>query len=239
MKTKKSYTPYDKRMIGRRYASSDIQRQIQDIQMLWRMFLSTFTKYGMGPDELAEFETGAADHKSLLSGRPEALAAKSLTLEERNQILHDAWVWVSMVSAALSVIARKDADCATKLNAALPVDDDDLLWSVDTLMTLLTAKAGAFSPAIPVSDHLGAGTALRDRLSTIFGRTTEAKMAPVQDTAEIDELDGHLYIIMRDFNEAGRAAVRAGLIDQPLSTFRFTHIGPAARRTAPAPTPQV
>ena len=46
-----------------------------------------------------------------------------------------------------------------------------------------------------------------------FGRLT--------DTAELDERDGELYLRMRDLYEAGRAAIRAGLIDRPLSNFRF------------------
>ncbi len=45
----------------------------------------------------------------------------------------------------------------------------------------------------------------------------------------------------RDFNEAGRAAVRAGLLPDRAPYFRFNHTGPAANRRAkaedPAPEP--
>ncbi|PKN27011.1 MAG: hypothetical protein CVU65_03970, partial [Deltaproteobacteria bacterium HGW-Deltaproteobacteria-22] len=82
-------------------------------------------------------------------------------------------------------------------------------------------------------------TALRPRLWSVFGETEMAKGRPVEDTEEIDELDGRLYVIMRDFNELGRAAVRAGLLADKPPHFRFNHLGAGFRKpAAPAPTPE-
>jgi len=230
MKTKKSYNRLQKRALGRRYSSNAIARQAQDLRVLWRLFLATFTEFGLGEEALAAFETVVETHLRLVEGRPEAIAAKSTTLAERDATIHAAWVWLEKVGASLGVLARTDADCAGKLNAARPDEDDDLWWSMGAMAALLQEKAPLLAPSVPVAARLEEATGLRERLGLIFGQSVEAKRAPVADTAEIDELDGELYLWMRDFNEAGRAAVRAGLIDRPLSDFRFTHIGPAASR---------
>ncbi|MBU1410146.1 hypothetical protein KKC22_01395 [Myxococcota bacterium] len=243
MKTKRSYNPLQKRMLGRRYSSNDIARQLQEVLMLWRLFLSTFTEYGLGPEALAEFEAVAAAHEALVVGRPGAITAKSLSIAERDATINAAWVWVGKVGVALGKIAREDTDCANKLNAARPDEDHELWWCIGAMASLLQEKAGQLAASVPTTERLEEATGLRERLAVIFSAASEAKQAPVQDTAEIDELDGQLYLMMRDFLEAGREAVRAGLIDRPISTFRFTFIGPAANRrnhTPPAePTPQV
>ncbi len=242
MKTRRIYTPLQKRLLGRRYSSNAIARQAQEVLMLWRLFLSTFTEYGLGPEALSEFEAAVAAHLALVEGRPGAIAAKSLSIADRDATIHAAWVWVGKVGAALGKLAREDADCATKLNAARPDEDDELWWSIGAMASLMQEKAGQLAASVPTADRQAEATGLRERLAVIFAAASEAKQAPVQDTAEIDELDGQLYLMMRDFFEAGRNAVRAGLIDRPTSTFRFTFIGPAASRRAAtppaAPTPQ-
>jgi len=236
MKVKKFYTPVQKRIIGRRWGSNAVRRQVQEALVLWRLFLSTFAEYGLGAEALASFEDDARRHEGLLMGRPEAVAAKTLTLAEREATIHAAWVWVEMVTAALGVTARGDADLVSRLNAARPTDDDDLLWAVGALSSLLSAKAPLLPASVPVQKRLDEAGPLAARLEVIFGEAAEARRQPVQDTAEIDELDGHLYLAMRDLYEAGRAAVRAGLIDRPLSAFRFTHLAQSpAHRPAPAP----
>jgi hypothetical protein len=235
MKTKKSYNRLQKRKLGRRYGSNNIARQAQEILMLWRLFLSTFTEYGMGEEALAEFETVVAAHLALVQGRPGSIAAKSLSITERNATIHAAWVWVEKVGASLGKLARVDPDCATKLNAARPDDDDELWWAIGAMSALLEEKGAQLAASVPTAARLEEATGLRERLAVIFSEASEAKQQPVQDTAEIDELDGELYLIMRDFLEAGRAAVRAGLIDRPVATFRFTFIGPVSSRRADTP----
>ncbi|MBU1243335.1 hypothetical protein KKD52_01175 [Myxococcota bacterium] len=236
MKVKKFYTPVQKRIIGRRWGSNAVYRQVQEVLMLWRLFLATFTEYGLGAEELAAFEGDVTRHVGLLSGRPGAVAAKMCTLAEREETIHAAWTWVSMVTSALGVAGRSDADLMVQLNAARPTDDDDLLWAVASLENLLSTRAPVLAASVPVRKRLDEAAPLRARLEVIFGSADEAKRQTVQDTAEIDELDGHLYLVMRDFYDAGRAAVRAGLIDRPLSTFRFTYLAHSpSRRPAPAP----
>ena len=106
----------------------------------------------------------------------------------------------------------------------LPVEDLDLGAAIDALSAILKDKLAGLSPAIPAQARLDEAPALRQRLAGIFSTANDAKQLPVADTAELDERDGELYLRMRDLYEAGRAAVRAGLIDRPLSNFRFTHL---------------
>jgi hypothetical protein len=69
-------------------------------------------------------------------------------------------------------------------------------------------------------------------------------MEDTTELDELDELDGKLYVLIRDFNQAGRAAVRAGLVPDRARYYRFNHLGPAACRPnrtdepAPEPTPE-
>jgi len=224
MKIKRSYNPMEKRIIGKRYGSKAISRQSYDVIILWKLFLSTFTEFGHGPDELAAFERDTLAHEKLIGSRSDTVARKTLTLAERDAIIHAGWVWVQKVAASLGVVALNDSECATRLNGALPKEDLDLGFSMDALVPLLKDKMSRLSPAIPAQARLDEAPALRQNLATILSTAADAKQLPVVDTAEIDERDGDLYLRMRDFFEAGRAAVRAGLIERPLSNFRFTHL---------------
>jgi len=224
MKIRRSYNSMEKRVVGKRYGSKAISRQAYSASVLWKQFLPIFTEFGHGPDELAAFERDTLEHEKLIGSRSDTVARKSLTLAERDAIIHAGWVWVQKVVASLSVVALHDADCATRLNGALPQEDLDLGFSMDALIPLLKDMMPRLSPAIPAQARLDEAPALRQNLAMILSRAEDSKQLPVVDTAEIDERDGDLYLRMRDFFEAGRAAVRAGLIDRPISNFRFTHL---------------
>ncbi len=240
MKEKKSYTKSSLRKIGRRYGSNQIQLEFQDTSVQWRDLRSVLAEFGHGEEQYQAFLTLGEKHKSLLISRPETIAAKTLNLGERNLTIHESWVWLEKVSGTMGILARTDPDTATKLNAARPKDDDDLWWSIGALLNLLVAKRDQLPASTPIDRRAEEAASLRERLAIIFGETNDAKQKPVLDTAEIDELDGELYVIMRDFNEVCRAAVRAGMVDRPISTFRFNHIGPATYRrpAAEEPVPQ-
>ncbi len=77
------------------------------------------------------------------------------------------------------------------------------------MASLMQEKAGQLAASVPTADRQAEATGLRERLAVIFAAASEAKQAPVQDTAEIDELDGQLYLMMRDFFEAGHDPGRA------------------------------
>ena len=224
MKIRRTYTALEKRLLGKRYSSRAVAAQAQDALLLWRLFIDPLTEFGHGPDELASFEAEVAAHAALMGGRSDGVAQKTLTLAERDALIHDGWVWVQKVLATLSVPARTDADCATRLNAALPVEDLDLGPAIDALAVILKDKLAGLSAAVPAQARLDEAPALRQRLAGIFSTAHDAKQLPVSDTAELDERDGELYLRMRDLYEAGRAAIRSGLIDRPLSNFRFTHL---------------
>ena len=105
-----------------------------------------------------------------------------------------------------------------------PAARGELRAAIDALAVILKDKLAGLSAAVPAQARLDEAPALRQRLAGIFSTAQDAKQLPVSDTAELDERDGELYLRMRDLYEAGRAAIRAGLIDRPLSNFRFTHL---------------
>jgi len=88
------------------------------------------------------------------------------------------------------------------------------------------------SVAVPVQALLDEAPMLRERMSEIFGRTDLVKAVPIQDTREIDELDGRLYVTIRELNAAVRRAIRAGRLTRQPPYYRFNHL-----RKAPRPTP--
>jgi hypothetical protein len=112
------------------------------------------------------------------------------------------------------------------------VEDLDLGPAIDALSAILKDKRPGLSAALPTQVRLDEAPALRKSLAGIFSTAQDAKQLPVVDTAELDERDGELYLRMRNFCEAGRAAVRAGLIDRPLSSFRFTHLSHGRSRAS-------
>ncbi len=244
MKTLSVYDAIRYRLIGSRYGSTAVQQEGQDTVPRWQEFLDVMTDFGFGPDELATFVALLEQHRTLIHDRSQSVLAKGASLDTRNAAIDDGWTWLYKVRAAFSHLARIDADVARALNEARADEDPELAESIRQLKTLLQSKGSLLSPAIPVAARISEADALVARLVTVFGDANNAKVKPTDDTAEIDILDGKIYVIIRDFNEAGRAAVRAGLIPERARYFRFNHLGPAAYRRnrtddpAPEPTPE-
>ena len=201
--------------------------------------MAVFTDFGMGSSEYAKFKDLLQRHTVAIAARPLKLTERTLTVAERNAAVHEGWIWQKKVIGALAPLAREDSAVAVALHNSRAIDDVDLLPSNDMLLNLLTTHRERLATEVPVQKRIDEHAALRERLWSVFGAAESAKGRPVQDTEEIDELDGRLYVIMRDFNELGRAAVRAGLIVDRPPHFRFNHLGAGFRKPAtPAPTPE-
>jgi len=224
----KTHTAFDSamyRIYGSRHGSDGIHLQGQDTAALWQEYLPVFTEFGLDDAQRLAFLDLLARHTTARAARPKKLTERTLLVAERNAIIDDAWTWNKKAIGTLSALAREDAALSTALNNARAREDVDLVPSNDALAELLATHRDRISAAVPVQKRLDEVAGLRDRLLTIFGEVESAKGRPVADTEEIDELDGRLYIIMRDFNEIGRAAVRAGLIPDRAPHFRFNHLG--------------
>jgi len=250
MKTLSVYDAILYRMIGARHPSDKIQLEATAAHARWSEIIDLMTDFGLGPDELAEFFTLIEKHRAALAKRSNKIVAKGMSIEDRNTTINEGWAWTAKTIITLSRLSRSDAETARRINEARPIEDTDLPSSIEDLAALMTAKATLISPKIPVPKRLDEAADLVSRLHTVFTDAELAKGKPMEDTAELDELDGRLYVIIRDFNEAGRAAIRAGLLPDVAPYFRFNYIGsgyfrkkaaggaPAADGPAPEPTPE-
>jgi len=225
MKTLSVYDAIRYRLIGARHPSDKMQLEATGAYTRWSEIIDLMTDFGLGPDELAEFFALIEKHRVAQAKRSNKIVAKGMSIEERNATINDAWAWTAKTILTLSKLSRTDTETARRVNEARPVEDTDLAASIEDLGELLSAKAEKISPKIPVQKRLEEAADLVARLHTVFADAELAKGKPMEDTAELDELDGQLYVMIRDFNEAGRAAVRAGLLPDAAPYFRFNHIG--------------
>ncbi len=238
MITRTAYTPERYMNIGARFSSDKINLQGQETAAMWNENLAVFTDFGQGATELDKFQKLLERHAAAIAARPRKLTERTVLVAERDETVHAGWIWNKKAIGALAPLAREDSAVAVAVNNARAVDDVDLLPSNEMLCELLAAHRDRLAPEVPVQARLDEHAALRPRLMAVFGAAEVAKGRPVLDTEEIDELDGRLYVIMRDFNELGRAAVRAGLIVDRPPYFRFNHLGAGFRKpAAPAPEP--
>ena len=250
MKTKTVYDAILFRMIGARHPSDKMQLEATSAHTRWSEIIDLMTDFGLGPDELAEFFALIEKHRAALAKRSNKIVAKGMSIEDRNAAINEGWAWTAKTIITLSKLSRTDAETARRINEARPVEDTDLPSAIEDLSTLLASKSEQISPKIPVQKRLEEAAALVTRLHTVFTDAEIAKGKPMEDTAELDELDGQLYVIIRDFNEAGRSAVRAGLLPDAAPYFRFNYIGsgyfrkkaaggdPTPDDPAPEPTPK-
>ncbi len=250
MKTLTVYTDVLYQMLGARHPSDKMQLEATTTYTRWSEIIEIMTDFGLGRDEIAAFLALIEKHREALAKRSNKIVAKGMSIEDRNAAINAGWAWTAKTIITLSGLARTDTETARRINETRPVEDTDLASSIQDLADLLAAKADKISPAIPVQKRLEEATELVARLHTVFSDAENAKGKPMEDTAELDILDGKLYVIIRDFNEAGRAAVRAGLLPDRAPYFRFNHIGsgyfrkkaeggdPAIDDPAPEPEPE-
>jgi hypothetical protein len=229
--TDKKYT-----VIGRRYGSDEMAAQGVQAAGRWSRDVAVLARYGHGQAELDAFNALREQHAVLRIERPEAVTAKALTVQERAARLVAARHWVNQVSSLLGSRARADAALAQQVNDALPADDAGLDASIGTLSKLLTEHAARFAADAGVPECIAEAEAVRAGLTEIMGSLATAKSATRADTAEIDLLDGRLYISIRDLNRAARRAIRAGKLNAATADYRFDS-GAARKAPAPAATP--
>lgn len=217
-------TDADYTVIGRRHGSATVDREANDAIARWKRDVIALAPYSHGNSALARFEALREEHRILREKRPDAVAQKIVSVAARNAAIEAGWAWVNKVTTILGALARTDADLATKLAAATPDEDSELATKTITLKGLLEANATSLDPEVQaaerISEAVGVATAIRQSTET----ATSAKGAPVADTAELDLLDGKLYVMIKDLNDAGRRAIRDGALAQKSSEYRFQHL---------------
>jgi hypothetical protein len=218
--------------IGRNIGSDLLHRESEEGLARWERDLAVLALYGFTSEEMDRFRGWFTLHADLINQRSETIARKKSTLAERDRHLHAAWTWVEQCAAILGRLSAGDEELVHRFNEVYPEDDADLWRALDPLAALLEARKDAFPASVPVRALLDEVPALRERTAELFGRAEVAKAAPVQDTREIDILDGRLYVTLRELNSAGRRAIRAGRLTRTPPFYRFNHL-----RQAPRPTP--
>ena len=241
MPTKTRYlTDAQLTVVGRRYGSDEVALEASEALARWRRDVAALAGYGYGQTALDAFAADLAQHTTLRSARPEAVAEKKTAVVTRDKQVSHGWAWVDRVSSMLGMLARTDQTLATALAAARPVDDAALEAGIRALAAILTEAKGRLAPDAQADQRLAEVSALCAALQSSPGAVHTSKGQTVADTAQIDLCDGKLYMRMRDLNSAGRAAIRNGDLRAGLGEYTFHHLKNSGNPNpvpAPAPTP--
>ena len=174
----------------------------------------------------------------LRSARPEAVAAKKMSVTERDEEVSLGWTWVDRVDSILGALARTDQTLATALATAKPTNDAGLEAGIRALAAILVETKGRLPADTKADSRLAEVDALCTTLQTLPGTVHTSKGQTVADTAQIDLYDGKLYIRMRDLNSAGRKAIRNGDLHAGLHEYAFHHLKNSGNpNPVPAPAP--
>ncbi|MBU1222150.1 hypothetical protein KKF34_11315 [Myxococcota bacterium] len=233
MKFKKSLTQENFITIGKRFASEDIAREVQELLAKWEKDLAALEEYGYGSEMMQEFKTLRDSHAILMEKRSKGVSDKKLTVKAKNNIINEAWIWVDKIESILGILTRKDPSLSTRVSDALPHNDSDLQASIMAMCTIIQENIAAFPAGVKVEKRISEAPVLNEKLESIYKDTSRSKTNTMADTAEIDHLDGQLYIKIGDIYEAGRKAIRAGAIDRLVSDYRFQYLNVPKRRNAP------
>ena len=228
---------------GKQHASEPMAIESSEVQARWVRDQAALALYGHGPTRLAAFQALLAEHTRQREGRPEVVAEKTHAVRERQQTVEDAKTWVGRVYAGLLTLARNDLQLGGRLYEAYPDVDGELEGSIGTLATILNEVKDRLPSDFQAEARLAEVPDLQSRLATAHGTVSTAKAKRVADTAAIDLLDGKLYYMIRDLNDAARAAIRNGDLQAALAEYRFHHLGHRRRldpdEPADSPTPAV
>lgn len=233
----RSLTTRDLAIIGKKHGSEAVAREGGEAAARWRRDLTVLAEYGHGPAALAAFEALLAEHRALMEARPKAIAAKRSTVDERDAATARAWDWLDKVESMLAPLVREDEDLAHKLNAAMPADDAELESKIGAVHNLLAETKGRFEDPAIAEKRIGEVDALQAGLSAAPGNLRNAHSATVVETAELDLLDGRIYVTVRDLNAAARKATRNGELHGGPSEYRFRHLNRSGRPRGSAEEP--
>jgi hypothetical protein len=229
-------------IIGRRHNCDDVGEEANETKGRWRRDLNVLGRYGHGRAALAAFEADITAHESLRSARPDAVREKRSAVVLRDRQVSNAWAWVDQAKAVLGALASTDQMLALALDAAVPRDDAGLEAGIHALATLFVESKDKLDEDAEADKRLaevdGLCAALRDSPASL--QTSRSRT--VADTAQIDLLDGKLYMRMRDLNAAARSAIRNGHLQASLHEYTFQRLkrsGNPNPVTPPAPPPVV
>jgi len=229
-------------IIGRRFNCDDVAEEASEALGRWRRDSSVLGSYGYGRSALAAFEADIATHESLRSARPDAVTEKRAAVVLRDRNVSNAWAWMDMTDAVLSVLGSTDQKLALALEAAAAKDDAGLEAGIHAFAKLLAENKAKLDEDAEADKRLAEVDGLCAGLRASPATVQTSKSRAVADTAQIDLYDGKLYTRMRDLNAAARAAIRNGHLQASLHDYSFHRLkrsGNPNPVTPPAPAPVV
>lgn len=231
----KTYTDAEYAITGRRAGSEDVATEAKEVEERWVRDMAVLTQHGYGNAALTTFRAVMAAHTTARTERPDAVAAKSGSISERDAAIELAWAYVHRVEGALSIPAEEVPALADELNAKLPGSDAELPTGIRAMAGVLSTHRARVDPDFDVDAELAAAPTLADRVEHAPAAASTAKGATVSDTFAIDVLDGKLIRWMSRLNRTARRAFRDAGNPARVNEYTYHHIL-SGRGSRPATT---
>lgn len=225
--------------IGKGFHSDDVAKEKAEVLDRWQSDMEVLKSWGFGVATLTAFEALSKEHDKKRQARPEAVSAKSISIEARRSLITEAWESVHKVAGALCLPATKDPAIAADLSSAMPTDDAGLSSGVVAMAKLLTKHSGVLDPEFDAASIVNGAEGLASRLDAQVGTVGSAKQATKEDTREIDLLDGQIVVVIRNLNKTARKAFRTLGNRVKVQEYQYNHLarGAAKRKAEPTPAP--
>jgi hypothetical protein len=224
-------------VIGRRFGSDAVALEASEASARWRRDEAALAPYGFGASVRTRYEADRNQHETLRVSRSQAVANKKLSYAARDQQVSAGWAWVDRVTSVLGVLGLSDETLATETAAASPEDDAGLVAGIQALAKILAGAKDRLPADCQVEQRLAEAEGLAAELDSSPGSVHTSSGQTVADTAQIDVLDGKLYLWIRELNKAGRRAIRNGHMPGAPQDYAFHHLKHSGKATLPLPTP--
>lgn len=225
-------------VIGRRYGSDLVALEATEAGARWARDQAALGAYGFGAKVLARFEDDRSKHAALRVSRSNAVASKKISCATRDEQISRGWAWIDRVLSMLGVLSLTDGTLAAEIAAAKPTDDAGLQAGILAMAKLLIAHREELDTDSQSADRLAEAEPLATAVASSPGPVQTSKGQTVADTAQIDLLDGKLYVWIRELNKAGRRAIRNGHLQAAPQEYVFHHLKHSGSSTPHSPTPE-
>jgi hypothetical protein len=224
-------------VIGRRFGSDAVAIEASEASARWSRDEAGLASYGFVASARARYEEDRDQHEALRVSRSQAVANKKLSYAARDQQVSRGWAWVDRVTSVLGVLGLSDETLATETAVAKPEDDAGLLAGIQSLAKILAAAKARLPADCQVEQRLAEAAGLAAELDSSPGSVHTCSGPTVADTAQIDLLDGKLYLWIRELNKAGRRAIRNGHLPGAPQDYAFHHLKHSGKATLLQPAP--
>lgn len=235
MAEEKAFTPDAYATIGARYGSTGVAHESELAEGRWERDVDALARYGHGRSALAKYKDLRARHQQAMAQRPNAVNAKRHSVLERDARISAAWEWMDAARSNVTPLARGDAKIAVVLKSALAENDVDLPAKIEAMRSLLGDVQSRLPEDANIPQLLADAATVASGLEGTHGQVHSKRGAAMEDTFELDRLDGELYVRILDLNAAARRAIRNGKLEAQLSDYRLHFLKRSGRPGAVSP----